>query len=112
MFDTPQFRMMKNTAILVNTARGGIVNLETLDQALRAGEIAQAGIDVYEVEPPHADLPLLHNERATCTPHLSWMSEESGLAIREKILDQIRRYIDGDPLPNVLTVPEKISGLS
>jgi D-3-phosphoglycerate dehydrogenase len=104
MFDTPQFKMMKNTAILINTARGGIVNLESLDQALRSGEIAQAGIDVYEVEPPPADLPLLHNERATCTPHLSWLSEESGWTIREKIMEQVRNYLDGSALQNVLTV--------
>ncbi|RPI87560.1 MAG: C-terminal binding protein [Chloroflexi bacterium] len=105
MFDTLQFKMMKKTAILVNTARGAIVNLETLDQALRAGEIAQAGIDVYEVEPPSADLPLLHNERAICTPHLSWLSEESGWTIREKIMEQIRRYMDGETVQNILTVP-------
>lgn len=105
MFDTPQFKMMKNTAILVNTARGAIVNLETLDQALRQGEITQAGIDVYEVEPPPADLPLLHNERAICTPHLSWLSEESGWTIREKIIEQVRRYKDREPLQNVLTAP-------
>lgn len=102
MFDTPQFQLMKKTSILVNTARGAIVNLETLDQALRAGEIAQAGIDVYEAEPPSAGMLLMQNERATCTPHLSWLSEESGWTIRQKILDQVRRFIDGQPIQNVL----------
>jgi len=102
MFDTPEFQIMKKTAVLVNTARGGIVNLEALNQALHSGEIAFAGIDVYEIEPPPADMPLLKNERAICTPHLSWLSEESGVNIRQKILDEIRRFIDGKPLLNPL----------
>jgi D-3-phosphoglycerate dehydrogenase / 2-oxoglutarate reductase len=102
MFDTHQFQIMKENAILINTARGGIVNLETLDQALRAGEIACAGIDVYENEPPPATLALLQNDRAICTPHLSWLSEESGWVIRQKILDEVRRFMDGQPLLNPL----------
>jgi len=96
MLDEPQFKMMKPTAILVNTARGGIVNLRALDGALRRGEIAHAGIDVYEEkEPPDPDFPLLHNERAICTPHLSWLSEESGWSIREKIVEDVRRFVQG-----------------
>jgi D-3-phosphoglycerate dehydrogenase / 2-oxoglutarate reductase len=102
MFDAPQFQTMKETAILVNTARGAIVNLDALDAALTAGDIAQAGIDVYEVEPPPADLPILHNQRAVCTPHLSWLSEESGWTIREKIVDEVRRFLDGVPPLNPL----------
>jgi D-3-phosphoglycerate dehydrogenase / 2-oxoglutarate reductase len=102
MFDAPQFKMMKETAVLVNTARGAIVNLDALDVALTTGDIAQAGIDVYEVEPPPADLPILHNPRAVCTPHLSWLSEESGWTIREKIMDEVRRYLDGLPPLNPL----------
>lgn len=97
MFDAPQFKIMKNSAILINTARGGIVNLLALDQALRAGEISLAGIDVYETEPPPADLPLLHNEKAICSPHLSWLSEEASWNIREKIMNDIQRYCVGLP---------------
>ena len=94
LFDEAQFRMMKRTAILVNTARGGIVNLRALDRALREGTIAHAGIDVYEEkEPPEADFPLLHNERAICTPHLSWLSEESSWNIRHQIVDDVRRFL-------------------
>ena len=80
LIDEPQLKLMKKSAILVNTARGGVVNLKALDKALREGWIAHAGIDVYEEkEPPDPDFPLLHNERAICTPHLSWLSEEAGL---------------------------------
>ncbi len=93
LFDEPQFRRMKKTAILINTARGGIVNLEALDRALNQGELAMAGIDVYEVEPPPADLPILRNPRAICTPHLSWLSEEAGLNIRQKLMQDVERFL-------------------
>lgn len=95
MFDEQQFKMMKKSAVLINTARGGIVNLDALDNALQAGDIAFAGIDVYETEPPAADFQLLRNPRAICTPHLSWLSEESGWNIREKIMIDIRRFLNG-----------------
>ena len=94
LIDEPELKLMKKTAILVNTARGGIVNLRVLDKALREGWIAHAGIDVYEgKEPPDPELPLLHNERAICTPHLSWLSEEAGWSIREKIVEDVQRFV-------------------
>lgn len=109
LLDKPELKLMKRHAILVNTARGGIVNLWALDEALRRGQIAQAGIDVYEEkEPPDPDFPLLHNERAICTPHLSWLSEEAGWSIREKIVEDIRRFVDGKP-PRFPVNPDVIS---
>jgi len=96
LIDEAQLKLMKPNAILVNTARGGIVNLQALDKALRERWIAHAGIDVYEKEPPDPDLALLHNERAICTPHLSWLSEEAGWSIREKIVEDVRRYLRGE----------------
>jgi len=102
MFDMPQFRMMKKTATLINTARGGIVNLDALDIALNEGLLSMAGIDVYEVEPPPADFPLLRNPRAICAPHLSWLSEESGWNIRHKIMKDVERFLQGlSPLNQV-----------
>lgn len=109
MFDTPQFEMMKKNAILINTARGGIVNLESLDDALNAGELAGAGIDVYEVEPPGNDMAILKNERAVCTPHLSWLSEEAAMAIRNDYMDDVRRFLDGDTPKNVLNPEVQIN---
>jgi D-3-phosphoglycerate dehydrogenase / 2-oxoglutarate reductase len=97
MFDEPQFKMMKNNAVLINTARGGIVNLQSLDIALRKGQLAMAGIDVYEKEPPPPDHPILNNDHALCTPHLSWLSEESGWNIRRKIMADIERFSKGLP---------------
>ena len=98
MFDERQFQMMKRTAVLVNTARGGLVNLRALDRALREGLIAHAGIDVWEEkEPPAPDFPLLHNDRAICTPHLSWLSEEAGWNIRKKIVEDVARFLRHEP---------------
>lgn len=102
MFDTPQFELMKPTAVLVNTSRGGIVNLDSLDLALRHGNLAMAGIDVYEKEPPPGDLALLNNPNAICTPHLSWLSEESGISIRQKIIGNIRKFLNGEEQTNVV----------
>jgi D-3-phosphoglycerate dehydrogenase len=93
LLDEPQFKMMKPNSILVNTARGGIVNLLALDEALKAGRPMVAGIDVYEKEPPTEDMSILTNEHAICTPHLAWLSDESGWNIREKIVDDVRRYL-------------------
>jgi D-3-phosphoglycerate dehydrogenase len=97
LLDEPQFKMMKPTSILVNTARGGIVNLKALDKALKAGRPMFAGIDVYEKEPPAQDLGILTNDRAICTPHLAWLSEESGWNIREKIVEDVRRFLNHEP---------------
>jgi D-3-phosphoglycerate dehydrogenase / 2-oxoglutarate reductase len=108
MFSDNQFKQMKNSAILVNTSRGAVIDLPALDRALREGVIAMAGIDVYEVEPPPADFPLLHNEKAICLPHLSWLSEESGWAIRQKIMENIRRFSVGQPPVNAVNPEVKI----
>lgn len=93
LLDEPQFKLMKPTAILVNTARGGIVNLEALDQALKTGRPGFAGIDVYEHEPPQKEMAILSNEKAICTPHLAWLSEESGWNIRKQILADVQRFL-------------------
>jgi len=89
--------MMKPTAYLVNTARGPMVDVEALAEALRNGVIAGAGIDVYEVEPPRPDFPLFGLPNVVLTPHLSWYSENSGRRIRELILVEIDRFLAGQP---------------
>ena len=107
LFDTDEFELMKQSAILINTARGGIVNLESLNTALENGKLSHAGIDVFVDEPPPSNLSILKNKNAICTPHLSWLSEESGWTIREKIVEEINRFLDGKPPKNPLN-PEII----
>jgi D-3-phosphoglycerate dehydrogenase len=89
--------MMKPTAYLVNTARGPMVDVQALAEALRNGVIAGAGIDVFEVEPPRPDFPLFGLPNAILTPHLSWYSEDSGRRIRELIVLEIDRFLSGKP---------------
>lgn len=105
MFDAPQFELMKPTAVLVNTSRGAVVNLDALDHALRQGRPAMAGIDVYEKEPPAAAMSLLDNPKVICTPHLSWLSVESGESIRHKIVEDIRRFHRGEAQPYPVNTP-------
>lgn len=92
-----QLRVMKKTAHLINTSRGPVVDAQALTQALREGWIAGAAIDVYEKEPPDADMELFRLDNATLAPHLGWYSEESGLDIRAKIVEDIDRFLKGHP---------------
>jgi len=87
--------LMKSTAYLVNTARGGMVDVDALAEALRDGVIAGAGIDVYETEPPRPDYPLFGLPNAILTPHLAWYSEDAGWKIREIIVLEIERFAAG-----------------
>lgn len=87
--------MMKPSAVLVNTARGPLIVDEELARALKAGTIAGAALDVYHREPPEKTSPLLTAPNCLLTPHLSWYSEESGWSIREKILEDVVRFIEG-----------------
>ena len=97
MIGESELRLMKPTAYLINTARGGLVDTDALAKAAREGWIAGAGIDVYVKEPPDPDFPLFGLENVTLAPHLSWYSEESGWSIREKILEDYVRFIEGNP---------------
>ena len=81
MFSHDEFSAMKSTAFLINTARGGIVDTAALTEALQNGEIAGAGIDVLETEPPEIDEVLLTLDNVVITPHAAFVSEESILEL-------------------------------
>lgn len=92
LFDRRTLRAMKPGAVLVNTARGGIVVEQDLADALRAGELAGAGIDTLSTEPPPLDHPLLAADipNLIVTPHNAWASK----AARQACLDQIAAVIN------------------
>ena len=92
MFDQSAFRAMKRSAVLVNAARGGIVVEQDLADALRAGEIAAAGVDTLSTEPPPIDHPLLTADipNLIVTPHNAWASR----AARQACLDQLATVIN------------------
>ena len=92
-----QLKQMRNSAILINTGRGGILNEADLARALDEGLIAGAGLDVLEQEPPQPDNPLFalrHPERLILTPHLAWASNESRERLIEGIINNIKEYLN------------------
>ncbi len=88
---------MKPTAYLINTSRGPMVDVNALAEALKAGKIAGAAIDVYDPEPPPPDYPLFGFENVILTPHTAWASEEAGWEIRRSILADILAFHEGRP---------------
>jgi phosphoglycerate dehydrogenase-like enzyme len=102
MFDTAAFKAMKKTAYLVNIGRGKIVKLEALVEALRAGELAGAGLDVFEVEPLPADHPLWDMENVVITPHVAGVGPHTGERRHQVLLENLRRFVAGEPLINVV----------
>jgi D-3-phosphoglycerate dehydrogenase len=92
--------LMKPTAYVINTARGPLLDHDAVAEALRKKRIAGAAIDVYDVEPPPPDYPLFGLDNAVLSPHLGWASEESGWNIRRKIVEDIDRFLAGQPPRN------------
>jgi len=91
------FGLMKPTAFLINTSRGGMVDVDALAEVLRTRRIAGAAIDVYKVEPPPPSFPLFGLDNVILTPHIGWASEEAGMEIRQSILDDIVAFAGGKP---------------
>jgi len=94
-----QLQQMKSNAILINTARGGIVNENDLAAALRQGEIGGAGIDVLTEEPPDASHPLLAPDipNLLVSPHNAWGSIQSRQRLADEIADLVQSYRSGSP---------------
>jgi D-3-phosphoglycerate dehydrogenase len=91
---------MKKTAILVNTARGPLVDTVALAQALHDGTIAAAGLDVFESEPLPSDHPIRTAPRALLTSHVAWYSESSIPRLQRLAAEEVVRALHGEPLRN------------
>jgi len=99
MIGEKQFEMMKPTAILVNTSRGALVDPDALYNALKNGQIASAGIDVYEPEPPQKDCKLFELDNVVLTDHAGWYSEESQLTLQQLAARNVALVLSGkEPL--------------
>lgn len=96
MIDTEAFKLMKKTAFIVNTSRGSVIDEKALINALESGEIAGAGLDVFESEPTDFANPLLQMDNVIVTPHCGWYSEESKVAIRQQLTEDIVRALLGE----------------
>ena len=100
MIDAKAFGMMRPKAILVNTARGALVDPAALVDALESGRIAGAGIDVLETEPPPADHPLVTcaHPGLVLTPHVAWASAEVQLRLADLVAHTADSFFAGEPV--------------
>ena len=92
-----QLHKMKNTAILINTARGPVVDSTALVAALEQGEIAGCGVDVFETEPPIADHVLYHAPHALLTPHVAFATVEALVKRARIAYENVKKWGDGQP---------------
>jgi D-3-phosphoglycerate dehydrogenase len=106
MIGSRELGAMKSTAFLVNTARGGLIDEAALAQALAAGGIAGAGIDVLEDEPPAPDHPLLHVERVILSPHIAGLSESATIRLSVMSATNLLAGLDGTLDPKLVVNPE------
>lgn len=90
--------LMKPTACIINTGRGPLVDEAALAQALNAGRIAGAGLDVLSVEPPKADNPLLTAQNCLITPHIGWASHEARVRLIDIVASNLRAFLEGKPV--------------
>ncbi|MCR8847629.1 D-glycerate dehydrogenase [Rossellomorea sp. SC111] len=96
MFQEDQFSKMKDTAIFINAARGAIVNESALEQALKRGEIAGAGLDVFETEPISEDHPLLQLDQVVALPHIGSSSSDTRYDMMSLCVENILAVLKGD----------------
>jgi glyoxylate reductase len=96
LFQKEQFRAMKKSAFFINAARGPIVDEEALTEALKTGEIAGAGLDVFVKEPIDSDHPLLSLDNVVALPHIASSSTETRLGMMNLCVENIHAVLKGD----------------
>lgn len=100
MISTDEFAMMARRPLLINTARGGLVDEIALERALREGQVSGAGFDVVTAEPPPPDHPLmrlLDLPNFILTPHVAWASHEAVQGLADQLVDNIEAFERGQP---------------
>ncbi len=97
MINKEAIAKMKDGVILINNARGQLIDEQDVTDALNSGKIAAAGLDVVYTEPIKADNPLLGAKNCIITPHISWAPKESRQRIMDITASNIKSYIDGAP---------------
>jgi D-3-phosphoglycerate dehydrogenase / 2-oxoglutarate reductase len=105
MISTAQFKKMKKGVRILNCARGGIIDEQALCEALKSGQVAGAALDVFEVEPPPQDHPLLAFENVIATPHLGASTEEAQVNVAIAIAHQIRDALLNNTIRNAVNAP-------
>ena len=97
LIDKQELELMKQGALLINCARGEVVQTDALVEALNAGRLSGAGIDVYDQEPPPSDYPLLTCKQVILTPHCADMTPEGVDLLNQGAVNNIIAYLEGHP---------------
>jgi (S)-sulfolactate dehydrogenase len=105
LVDAGTLAKLKKGAILVNCARGGIVDERALADALASGHLGGAALDVFEQEPPPADHPLLAQPAFVCTPHIGASTEEAQSAVAVALAEQLVAYLRDGVVQNAVNAP-------
>lgn len=103
---------LKKGVLLVNAARGGIFDLDALLEGLESGRIGGVALDVFEVEPPPADLPILAHERVIVTPHLGASTKEAQARVALEIAEQVVAYLGAGEIKNAVNFPSVSSDIA
>jgi len=109
MIDAEAFEKMRPGVMMVNCARGGIVDEAALIAALKSGKVAGAALDVFESEPPAADHPLLAMDNVIATPHLGASTLEAQTNVAVAVAEQVIEYLTRNNIVNAVNVPS-VSG--
>ena len=98
MIDAGALAQMKDGAILLNTARGGLLDEAAVAAALRSGKLLAAGVDVVSAEPIRADNPLLTAENCGFTPHIAWAPKDCRIRLMDTAVANVRAFLAGSPV--------------
>lgn len=102
--DANAFAMMKDGVMVINCARGGVIDEDALLESLESGKVAAAALDVYSVSPP-GDHPLVMHPRVTATPHLGASTDEAQINVAVSVAQQIVDYLERGVVRNAVNVP-------
>ena len=102
LMNADRLALMKPGAILINAARGGLVDEAALLDALNRGHLRGAGLDVLDIEPPPPDHPLLYRDNVVITPHIASATEPGKDRLWEQAIVQALQYLNGERPPHIL----------
>ncbi len=102
MVNSFRLSLMKQGAILINTGRGGLIDEKALERALLSGKLLGAGLDVLSSEPPSSGNPLLKLKNCFITPHIAWATHEARERLMAQVVENLKAWMNGTPINNVL----------